>query len=83
MRSGCGSWIRTPRTPRPRGRSPIARARRLVHADGEKPLELLAPLIEDAERGVAGSGELARRVEHALEHRLEIEIFDQASAEFQ
>ena len=33
-------------------------------------------LVEDAERGVAGAGELAGRLEHAAEHGVEIEIGD-------
>ena len=65
--------------PCPRGRSPIARWVVRVDPAGEEALELLAALVEDAQRGVAGAGELARHLEHAVEDHLEVELGDQGA----
>ena len=37
-----------------------------VDAEGEEPVELLATVVEDAERGIAGTGQLARDLEDPL-----------------
>ena len=47
-----GSSMSTPSTPRPRGRSPIARRGLVVDAVRDEPLEPGAGLVEDAERRV-------------------------------
>ena len=52
----------------------------LVDAGGEEALELRALLVEDAERGVARAGELSRGLQHAVEHRGEIELRHQRAA---
>ena len=78
-RSGCGSWISTPSTPRPRGRSPIA-ALPPVDPAGDEARELAAVVVEDAERGVARARQLARDAQQLLEHRVELELRDQAAA---
>ena len=50
--------------------------RRLVHPRREEPVELPATLVEDAERRVAGAGQLAGGLDHALQHRFVIELGD-------
>src|SRR5215208_66962 len=57
--------------------------RLLVDAAGEEPLELLAPLVEDADRGVAGAGQLQGDVEQAIEDGLGIELRDQRAPDIQ
>ena len=52
----------------------------VVDADGEKPLERRSLLVEHPERRVARARELASRVEHVLEHRLEVELRDERAA---
>ena len=54
----------------------------LIDPDGQEALELAAPGIEHPERGVLGAGELARRVQHPLEDRLELRLGQHAAAEF-
>ena len=79
--AAAGRVIRTPSTPRPRGRSPIARCVSVVDAGGQEALELLAALVEHADRRVARAGELARDLEQPLEHRLGVELGDQRAAD--
>ena len=38
-------------------------------------------VVEDAERRVAGAGDLARHLEQALEQRVEVELGDDAAAD--
>ena len=45
-----------------------------VDPEGEEPLEPIATVVEDAQRGVPGAGELAGSLEHRLEHGLEVEV---------
>jgi len=52
----------------------------LVDARGEEALERLAPLVEHADRGVAGAGHVARRFEQALEDGVRVELGDQRAA---
>ena len=53
----------------------------LVDPGGEEALELLAALVEHADRGVARAGELARDLEQPLEHRLGVEHGDERAAD--
>ena len=46
--------------------------RLLVDPTRQEPLELLAPVVEHSDRGVAGVGQLLRDIEQAVEHRLGI-----------
>ena len=75
--------MRTPRIPWPRGRSPIARWVVRVDPAGQEALELLAALVEDAQRGVARAGELAGHLEHAVEHDLEVELGHQGAPDLE
>ncbi len=67
--------------PRPRGRLPIARSRRLVDAVGDEALQLVAVLVEHAERRVACPGQLAGDLEHAAEDDLGVELRHEAAAD--
>ena len=69
--------------PCPRGRSPIARCVSCVDPAGQEALELLAALVEDAQRGVARAGELPGHLEHAVEDHLEVELGDQGAPDFE
>jgi len=60
--------------PPPGGRRADPPTRRLVEADGHEALQSRAGGVEDAERCVPRTGERPRRMEHALEHRLEVEL---------
>ena len=57
-----------------------SRVRPLVDPEREEALELAPALIEDSQGGVAGLSQLARRVEHRLEHALQIETCDEGTA---
>ena len=68
-RSGSGSRISSPSTPRPRGSGPIVAARLLV--DPHDRGSARAPPCRSSripERGVRGAGELPGGLEHLLEH---------------
>jgi len=52
--------------------------RRLVDATGQELRQLAAALVEDAERRVARPGQLARGLEDAIEHQIEIELGQEA-----
>ena len=52
----------------------------LVYAHEDKAGELLLALVENSDRGVARARELARRAEHGVEHRLEVEFGHQGPA---
>ena len=54
---------------------------RLVDADVDEALEFVAVLIEDAERRVAGAGQLAGDLDHFVQHRLEVELGDEPPAD--
>ena len=73
-RSGVASLTRTPRMPRPRGSSPIARVRLLVDAGGDEAFELRTRRVDDAERGVARAGQLRRGLDELLQQRVEREL---------
>jgi hypothetical protein len=47
-----------------------------VQAARDEPFKLGARLVEHAQRCVARSGQLARRVEHTREHSVELELGD-------
>ena len=49
----------------------------LVDPDGQEALELLAALVEDADRRVARAGQLTGDLEQPFEHRLGVELGDQ------
>ena len=55
------------------------RLRLAIDPRGQEALEPLAAVVEDAERRVAGAGDLARHLEHALEQRVEVELGDHAA----
>ena len=57
--------------------------RGLVDAGGEEAVELLALLIEDADGRVARSGQLAPGFEHALQHRLAVQLGDYRGSDFE
>jgi hypothetical protein len=48
--------------------------RLLVDARGEEPLEVAPRGVDHAQRGVAGRGQLGRRLQDALEHSVEGEL---------
>ena len=52
----------------------------LVYPHEEKAGELLLALVQDADGGVVGAGELARRAQHGVEHRLQVELCHQGPA---
>ena len=74
-----GSRISTPSTPCPRGRSPIAARVVGVDAARDEALELARSLVEDADRRVAGAGQLARHLQELIEHRLDLDLRNQAA----
>jgi two-component system response regulator NreC len=53
----------------------------LVDAAGEELLEFGASAVENAERGVAGTGELAGGVQGVHDHRLRVGLADEAAAD--
>ncbi len=55
--------------------------RLLVDAVGDEALQLVAVLVEHAERGVAGTGQLAGDLEHLPEDHLRVELGDEAAAD--
>ena len=57
--------------------------RGLIDAGGEEALELLAVLVEDADGRVARSGQLAAGFEHALQHRLAVQLGDYRGSDFE
>ncbi len=73
-RSGCGCSISAPSTPRPRGRSPIARLVSLVEPGGQELREFGALLVEDPERRVARAGDLPGGLQHRPENLAQIEL---------
>jgi hypothetical protein len=48
-----------------------------VDALRDEPLELAAVAVQDPQRGVARTGDLPRRLEHLVEHRLRIQLRQQ------
>jgi hypothetical protein len=56
---------------------------RLVHAGCQELLELGVLIVEDPERCIARSGQLARRLEHALEHDPLIELGRERTADIE
>jgi hypothetical protein len=50
--------------------------------DGQELLELLLPLVQDAESRVTRARELAGDVEHPVEHDLQVELGDERSTHF-
>ncbi len=63
--------------PRPRGRSPIVRCVSASIPRVMKLLELAALAVEDPQRGIARAGDLARRLEHLIEHGLGVQLRQQ------
>ena len=61
----------------PRGSSPIAACVASSMPDREEALEALTALVEDAERRVAGAGQLACDLEHPVQQALEVELGDE------
>ena len=55
----------------------------LVDPDREEALQLCAGGVQHAQRRVAGAGELACGLEHAVEHHLEVELGEHAAGEVQ
>ena len=45
-----------------------------VDPECKEPLEAVAAVVQDAERGIAGAGEIACGLEDGLEHRLQVEV---------
>src|SRR3954452_18915218 len=58
----------------PLGKVSDARARGAVDPERQEPLEAVAAVVQDAERGVPSTGEVAGGVEDGLEHGLEVQI---------
>ena len=52
----------------------------LVYPNEEEAAELLLLIVQDADRGVARARELARRTQHGIEHRLEVELCHEGPA---
>ena len=73
-RSGRASSIRTPRMPRPRGRSPIAARSASSDPEGDEPLELVAAAVDHAERRVARAGELGGDPDQRLQDGVERQL---------
>jgi hypothetical protein len=57
------------------------RPRLLIDPHIDEALELVAILVEDAQRRVAGAGELARHLDYFAQNRLEIELGDKPPAD--
>ena len=55
--------------------------RLLVDAVGDEALQFVAVLVEHAEGGVAGPGQLAGDLEHLLEDHLGVELGDEAATD--
>ena len=51
----------------------------LVDSPGQEPCQLVARLVQDAEGGVPGAGQLARGVKHTLEHLVGVELLEHAA----
>ena len=66
--------------PRPRGRSPIARVVLASIPRVTKRSQLAAVVVEHAERGVAGAGQLAGDAQQLLEHGVDLELGHQPAA---
>ncbi len=66
-----------PSTPRPRGRVADRAAGLLVDSNGQELLKLRAILVEDADRGVARSGDLPCGLKDTIEHSLLVELGDE------
>ena len=52
-----------------------------VDPAGDEALQLAPVTVEDPERGIARAGDLARGLEHLVEHGLEVELRQQAAAD--
>ena len=52
-------------------------------AAGARPQPTTAPLVEDADRRVAGASDLTRGLQHPVEHSLEIELGDQRATDIE
>ena len=63
-----------PRTPRPRGRSPMFPRGIGFDPGGEEVGEILTRLVKHADRGVPGSGQIPRDVEQAVKDVLELAL---------
>ena len=74
-------WIVDQRAdqPAPARRVTERATRCLRYAMGEEPLQAAAVFVEDAERRVAGTGDLDGRHEDAIEHSLDVELRDDRS----
>ena len=48
----------------------------LIDPHGDEPREPCPGFVEHPQRRVLGTGQVARSVEHALQHRLGVEIFE-------
>ena len=79
-RSGAASRIRTPSTPRPRGRSPIAAWLSASMPVRDEALELRARAVDHAERRVLRVGELRRDLDDPLEQGVERELRGERTA---
>jgi hypothetical protein len=53
----------------------------LVDADVDEAFEFAPAGVEDAERGIAGAGQLPRRIDHRPQHRLDVELGEEAVAD--
>ena len=60
-----------------------ARSGRLVDADEQESLELLLFRIEDAQRRIARSGEIACHLEHLPQDGFEVELRNQSAPDLQ
>ena len=67
-RTGSGCAMSSPSTPLPVGCVPIVRSASRVQPGHEELAELAAPLVEHAERAVAGAAEPRRRLDDAAQH---------------
>ena len=58
-------------------------AGRLVDARGQELLELLTPIVEDADRRILGSGELTGDFQDPIEDQLQVELGDEGAPDIQ
>ena len=71
----------SPSTPWPARQRADAAALLVVDAERQEPLEVLASLVQHAERGVLRIRDVARHLENPLQHPLDIERRDHLAGE--
>ena len=56
-------------------------ARRFIDAKGQKPSELVTGIVENPQRGVAGTREVASGLQHPSEYHFQIKLFKDAAGD--